>query len=140
MKRAYRLRRPDHFRRVRREGRSFSSPLLTLNVAAGRRRRTRCGFVVTKQLGTAVRRNRAKRRVREAVRLVLPSISPGYDLVFVVRSAEILLTPFPALRQLIEQLLRRSGLWRQAEPAPLSSAESPPQPRARMGMEDTSRP
>jgi ribonuclease P protein component len=140
MKRAYRLRRPHQFRRARREGRSFSSPLLTLNVVAGRRRRTRCGFVVTRQLGTAVRRNRAKRRVREAVRLVLPSISPGYDLVFVVRSPEILLTPFPALRQLVEQLLRRSGLWHPARPEPPLPADSLPQPPARVGMEDASHP
>lgn len=121
MKRAYRLRRPDQFRRARREGRILASPLLTLNFVTGRRRRTRCGFVVTKQFGIAVQRNRAKRRVREAVRLNLPSISPGYDLVFIVRSTELLSLSFPELRQLIEQLLRRAGLWRQAE----STASAP---------------
>jgi ribonuclease P protein component len=139
MKRAYRLRRPDQFRRVRREGRTFSSPLLTLNLVAGRRRRLRCGFVVTKQLGNAVRRNRVKRRVREAVRLVLPAISPGYDLVFVVRSPELLTLPFVELRQLIEQLLRRAGLWRQAEPAPARAGDlsRPPEP---VGAPDPERP
>lgn len=116
MKRAYRLRRPEQFRRARREGRSFSGPLLTLNVVQGRRRRTRCGFVVGKRLGTAVRRNRAKRRVREAVRLALPAIAPDYDLVFVVRSPEVLEVPFPAIQQAVEQLLRRAQLWRQAPP------------------------
>ncbi|NTU86139.1 MAG: ribonuclease P protein component [Chloroflexales bacterium] len=114
MKRAYRLRRPDQFRRARREGRTVTTPLLTLNVVAGRRRRTRCGFVVTKRLGTAVRRNRAKRRVREAVRLALPAITPGYDLVFVVRGPEVLVAPFPAIRQAVEQLLRRAQLWQEA--------------------------
>ncbi|HMQ35547.1 MAG TPA: ribonuclease P protein component, partial [Chloroflexaceae bacterium] len=67
MRRANRLRRPDQFRRARREGRTYSAPLLLLNVVAGRRRRTRCGFVVGKQLGTAVRGNRAKRPGRQAV-------------------------------------------------------------------------
>ncbi|NNJ10833.1 ribonuclease P protein component [Chloroflexales bacterium ZM16-3] len=116
MKRAYRLRRPDQFRRARREGRTFSSPLLLLNVVAGRRRRTRCGFVVGKQIGIAVRRNRAKRRVREAVRLALPHLTPGYDLVFVVRSAAVIDTPFVALQDVIEELLRRAQIWR---PVPL---------------------
>lgn len=111
MKRVYRLRRPDQFRRARREGRSYSAPLLTLNVVPGRRRRTRCGFVVGKQIGTAVRRNRAKRRTREAVRLLLPHITPGYDIVFVVRSPELLATPFPKLGQMVEQLLRRACIW-----------------------------
>lgn len=121
MKRAYRLRRPEQFRRARREGRSFSAPLLTLNVVPGRRRRTRCGFVVGKQIGTAVRRNRAKRRVREAVRLLLPQITPGYDIVFVVRSPDLVTAPFAAIRQLVEQLLRRARIWNeQASPAGLT--------------------
>lgn len=122
MRRANRLRRPDQFRRARREGRTYSAPLLLLNVVAGRRRRTRCGFVVGKQLGTAVRRNRAKRRVREAVRLALPAIAPGYDLVFVVRGPELLEAPFPAIQQAVEQLLRRAQLWRQ--PPPVSEADA----------------
>jgi ribonuclease P protein component (EC 3.1.26.5) len=111
MKRAYRLRRPDQFRRARLQGRAYTTPLLTLNVVPGRRRRTRCGFVVSKQLGTAVRRNRAKRRVREAVRLLLPSITPGYDLVFVARSPELLNAPFANISQAVEQLLRRAQIW-----------------------------
>ncbi len=112
MKRANRLRRPEQFRRVRREGRTFTSPLLTLTVGLGRRRRTRCGFVVGKQIGGAVQRNRAKRRVREAVRLVLPTIEPGSDLIFVVRSPSISTIAFTDVCALVEQLLRRARLWR----------------------------
>jgi ribonuclease P protein component len=125
MKRVYRLRRPDQFRRARREGRSFTLPLLTLNVVPGRRRRTRCGFVVGKQIGTAVRRNRAKRRVREAVRLVLPRITPGYDIVFVVRSPELLAASFTTISQAVEQLLRRARIWSdQASPAEIAPGRS----------------
>jgi ribonuclease P protein component len=112
MKRTYRLRRPDQFRRARREGRTFSTPLLLLNVVAGRHKRTRCGFVVGKQIGIAVRRNRAKRRVRESVRLALPHIIPGYDVVFVVRSAEVIDLPFVRLQETVEELLRRAQIWR----------------------------
>jgi ribonuclease P protein component len=118
MKRVYRLRRPEQFRRARREGRSISLPLLTLNVVPGRRRRTRCGFVVGKQIGTAVRRNRVKRRVREAVRLILPSITPGYDVVFVARSPELLTAPFATISQMVEQLLRRARIWNEMAPKP----------------------
>jgi ribonuclease P protein component len=112
MKRAYRLRRPDQFQRVRREGRHVGDRLLTLNAAANRRRATRCGFVVGKRVGQAVVRNRAKRRVREAVRLCLPHIISGYDLVFVVRTPDVAMMPFTALQQSVEQLLRRAQLWR----------------------------
>jgi ribonuclease P protein component len=112
MKRANRLRRPDQFRRVRREGHTFSTPLLSLTVGPGRRRRIRCGFVVGKQIGGAVQRNRAKRRVREAVRLALPAIEPGSDLIFVVRSAALSDLAFTEVQALLEHLLRRAQLWR----------------------------
>jgi ribonuclease P protein component len=127
MKRAYRLRRPEQFRRARRDGRTFASPLLLLNVVAGRRRRTRCGFVVGKQIGIAVRRNRAKRRVRESVRLALPHLTPGYDLVFVIRSAAVIDTPFEVLQDAVEELLRRAQIWRPL-PSPNLSILSPGEP------------
>jgi ribonuclease P protein component len=111
MKRAYRLRRPDQFQRVRRAGRSWSTPLLTLNAAASRRRVSRCGFVVGKRVGKAVDRNRARRRVREAVRLVYERIAPGWDLVFILRSSELATAEFARVQALVEELLRRAGLW-----------------------------
>jgi ribonuclease P protein component len=95
-------------------------------VVPGRRRRTRCGFVVSRQLGTAVRRNRAKRRVREAVRLLLTSITPGYDLVFVVRGPELLSAPFAAISQAAEQLLRRAQIWSDEAPAAPATTGAPP--------------
>ncbi|THD60509.1 ribonuclease P protein component [Phenylobacterium sp.] len=46
----------------------------------------RAGFTATKRIGGAVERNRAKRRLREAARLLLPGLaSPGFDYVFVAR-------------------------------------------------------
>ncbi len=112
MKRVQRLRRPDQFQRVRREGRSWASSHLLLNSAPSRRRQTRCGFVVAKRLGNAVFRNRAKRRTREAVRLVWNHLVPGFDLVFVIRHTDVATMPFETLRQLVEQLIRQAGLWR----------------------------
>lgn len=46
----------------------------------------RAGFTATKRIGGAVQRNRAKRRMREAARLLLPDLArPGYDYVFIAR-------------------------------------------------------
>ena len=46
----------------------------------------RAGFTATKRIGGAVQRNRAKRRMREAARLLLPGLArPGYDYVFIAR-------------------------------------------------------
>lgn len=120
MKRAHRLRRPEQFQRVRRDGRSWSTPLVALNVASSKRRGTRCGFVVGKRVGNAVTRNRARRRVREAVRLVYDRILPGWDLVFVVRSPDAGTIAFPQLQAVVEQLLRRAAVWQEPRPPNVS--------------------
>lgn len=47
----------------------------------------RSGFTATKKIGNAVIRNRAKRRLREAARLLLPLHGlPGHDYVFIARN------------------------------------------------------
>lgn len=85
--------------------------MLRLNVAPNHHRRTRFGFVVSKSVGTAVKRNRARRRLREAVRLVLPHIASGVDVVCVVRTNAIAELPFANLLHLVEELFRRAGIW-----------------------------
>lgn len=47
----------------------------------------RAGFTATKKIGDAVRRNRAKRRLRAAARQLLPLYGqPGRDYVFIARA------------------------------------------------------
>lgn len=44
------------------------------------------GFTATKKIGNAVARNRAKRRLREAARLMLPQLGrQAHDYVFIAR-------------------------------------------------------
>ena len=50
----------------------------------------RTGFTATKKVGNAVVRNRAKRRLREAARLLLPIHGlPGHDYVFIARAGTL---------------------------------------------------
>ena len=46
----------------------------------------RFGFTATKRLGSAVTRNRARRRLKESVRLAASAhVRPGYDYVIIAR-------------------------------------------------------
>jgi ribonuclease P protein component len=50
----------------------------------------RLGFTATRRIGGAVVRNRAKRRLREAARLLAPlHASPGCDYVFIARQGTV---------------------------------------------------
>lgn len=65
------------------------------------------GFTATKRLGGAVIRNRARRRLREAVRQLLPALGePGVDYVFVARPAA-LSAPWPGLLDDVQNALLR---------------------------------
>lgn len=59
----------------------------------------RFGFTATKKLGNAVTRNRIRRRLKEAVRLVAPSAArAGHDYVLIAREAAET-RPFAALER-----------------------------------------
>lgn len=50
----------------------------------------RIGFTVTKRIGNAVKRNRARRRLREAIRLTAPNhAKPGLDYVVIARAGAL---------------------------------------------------
>jgi ribonuclease P protein component len=67
----------------------------------------RVGFTVSKKVGTAVERNRVRRRLRELVRLSPTGrMRPGYDYVLIGRRAA-LNRPFERLLQDLDFALRR---------------------------------
>ncbi len=92
------------------DGARVNSPAFTLQ---GRRRDDlgpiRVGFTVTKKNGTAVERNRIRRRLREVVRLTdSMALRPHYDYVLVGRRAA-LSRDFTAMMDDFENCLQRLG-------------------------------
>jgi ribonuclease P protein component len=67
----------------------------------------RVGFTVTKKVGSAVERNRIRRRLREVVKLSLPTpMRPGHDYVLIGRRAA-LNAPFERIKEEFDRALRR---------------------------------
>ena len=52
-----------------------------------RKKGIRYGVTVSKKIGKAVLRNRARRRIKECFRHILPYVKDGADIVFVARGA-----------------------------------------------------
>lgn len=77
----------------------------------------RVGYTASKKVGNAVKRNRAKRRMRAAALAVaVPNVPPGHDLVLIARP-ETVERPWAELTADLEGCLRRMGLWTDATPA-----------------------
>ncbi len=109
MNRRFRLKRSSDFQRVRREGQSFAHPLVVLVVAPNHEGKVRVGVAAGRTVGKAVARNRAKRRLREVMRPLIPHLPPGWDLLLIARRP-LNQAPFAALQQAVHTLLRRAGL------------------------------
>lgn len=99
-----RLKRRSQFLAVASTGRRVSASAFTLQVGPRPETDLACGvgFTATKRLGNAVVRNRARRRLKEAVRLTAPqTAAPGFDYVLIAREG--------ALRQPFDRLVDDLG-------------------------------
>ena len=110
MQRKFRLTRSDDFKRVRQNGKSYAHPLVLLVAQASDSPKIRVGVAAGKTTGNAVQRNRAKRRLREAMRTLLPSLAPRWDLILIAR-AGLASASLEDTRTALTSLLRRAGLF-----------------------------
>lgn len=110
MRRNLRLTSETDFKRVRRNGRSYAHPLAVLIANPNELDSTRFGVMAGKTLGGAVKRNRAKRRLREALRQMAPELKCGWDIVIIARKG-LNESDWEGLRSALEGLMRKAGLW-----------------------------
>ena len=70
------------------------------------------GISASKKIGKAVVRNKIRRRLKEAYKMLEPEVSEGYDIVILPR-AGIVEASFLEVKSSIKHLLRKHGIWRQ---------------------------
>ena len=106
-----RLKRRAEFLRVAASGRRVATPGLVLQARArGDAEPARLGFTVTRKVGNAVIRNRTRRRLKEAARLVLRSQPvAGVDLVLIGRD-QTCERDFEALQQDFRRAMAKVGV------------------------------
>lgn len=109
LRKPYRLKQSKRFIEVRRQGRSFVHRLIVLSVLPNELSHSRFGFSVSRHIGGAVKRNRTRRLMREAVRLQLQDIVPGYDMVFIARKP-VRDATFADVQCAVNHLLNQAGL------------------------------
>ena len=97
------------FRRIYHKGTSFVMPMCVVYSAKGRKNRLRLGITVSKKMGGAVERNRAKRIIRAAFRACAPNIALGIDFVIVARTCASEAT-FKEIDMCLKELLEKAEL------------------------------
>lgn len=95
-----------------RNGRRAAAETVLCVAALGNRvEPVKVGVTATKKVGTAVARNRAKRRLREAVREEMQQLAPGVSVVLSATGAANG-KPFQVIRADVAKVLVKTGAGR----------------------------
>ena len=111
MNREFRLTRSTDIKRVRRQGSAYAHPLVVLVIAPNQQELNRFGVIAGRSVGKAVRRNRAKRRLRAALHQLLPRLQPGWDAVLIARAGAVD-APLDELLLAVESVCIKAGVLR----------------------------
>ena len=103
-----RLKQRKDFLRLAHAKRVHSTSFVLQAYDRGDAQALRVGFTCSKKVGNAVARNRAKRRLREIARLILPQFGQiGHDYVLIGRANVTASTKFTALQDELLASLRK---------------------------------
>ena len=98
------------FLRVYRKGKVYNGRLVVIYLLKRRDKLKRLGITATKKVGKACIRNRARRLIYENIRLFMPDIKPGYDIVVVARSSIVAKTFFDVGKE-ISYFLKKADVF-----------------------------
>lgn len=112
MHRRLRLRHQSDFQQLRQQGLVKRHPCITITYLANVQDHNHYGFITPKRLGNAVQRNKVRRQMKEAVRLLHPQLQQGYNVLFIARDA-LVGQPFHAIQRILNDLCERAGLKQQ---------------------------
>lgn len=109
MQRRLRLHLNKDFQRVKQLGEMKRHPDMMISYMPNAKEHNRYGIITNKRLGNAVKRNRTRRLIREAIRQQHPTMKQGYDIIFIARPP-IVGQPLSHFQRIIHNLSRRATL------------------------------
>ena len=89
MKKTVTIKQNHEFRRLYQKGKSAVTPSMVVYCRKSRFPHNRIGITVSTKIGCAVKRNRARRRIRELFRLAQGRMVQGYDVIIVARTRTV---------------------------------------------------
>lgn len=87
MTKNHRLRKNEDFQSVFKKGKNFWNRQFTLIIKKNKLSESRIGFTITKKYGTAVERNKLKRRLREIIRNNNYLLIKNHDMILIPKAS-----------------------------------------------------
>lgn len=112
LKKQFRVTENRDFQIIYKKGKYGQEKAFKINFLGNRRSFSRFTVVVSKKTEkSAVKRNRAKRVFREAIRAVYPEIKDGYDFIINIKK-EGLATDLESVKKEIKEILKKNNLFK----------------------------
>ena len=109
MQAIYRLKKNASYDYVYKKGISFASKEMVMVALRVNANSIKAGFSVSKKIGKAVIRNKARRRMKESFRHLIPELQNGFNAVFVARNG-IENADYAAISKSMKYLLKKANL------------------------------
>lgn len=107
----HRLPLRTEFKRIKKEGKLFQGKFFSLLVAKQQLPAARFAFIISKKIDKkAVRRNRVRRLLSEAVQFWLPKIKLQVDVVFLAKRP-LIGKDFIQIKKETERMFKKTGLF-----------------------------
>ena len=103
------LRNQQDFAKLKKYGKTSGSKYVVLSYRKNGLDYNRRAFLASKKVGNAVMRNRARRLMKEALRLYEGNVPKGYDFLFIARNT-ITDSKCADVKKSIEAAFKRTGL------------------------------
>ncbi|HOJ01321.1 MAG TPA: ribonuclease P protein component [Anaerolineaceae bacterium] len=109
MNRKFRLTRSADFKKIKDSGNVYFHPIVKMAVRRNELPHSRFAVITSKIIGSAVERNRCKRRVRAVLNLLRNNCEAGWDIVFIIRK-DFNHSSASEVQTAVENLFSQAGL------------------------------